>query len=290
MKGYLEQLEALRVAANLHSKLPIICSGDVFDKWNAPAELINFAMEYLPYPLYAVPGQHDLPDHDYKQLHRSAYGTLVSAEVIFDLAYKEAEEINSVDGLTIVLHGFRWGSAIQPLARIWDFTTPAPGVKHLHLAVVHKYVWNYVTDNPARADESNNLNALRKQFQGYDVVLIGDNHSGWRTHRSNTSFFNNGTFVRRKSDEVHYRPWVGLLRSDGTIDPHYLDTSKDKFVDVQDDTEMETVSVDADKFMAVLGRLADQPTEFRASVAAYLLSPEGRQLPEDVKAAIRSCV
>jgi hypothetical protein len=78
---------------------------------------------------------------------------LASAQVIFNLEYKEAEEINSVDGLTIILHGFRWGSTIQPLARVWDFTTLAPGVNHLHLAVVHKYVWNYEVNNPAKADE-----------------------------------------------------------------------------------------------------------------------------------------
>jgi hypothetical protein len=84
-------------------------------------------------------------------------------------------------------------------------------------------------------------------------------------------FFNNGTFFRRKSDEVHYRPWVGLLRSDGTIDPHYLDTSKDKFVDAEDDSEVETVSVDADKFMAVLGQVsrpADRVSGVRGRLSA----------------------
>jgi len=43
-------------------KCPVICAGDIFDRsrktadgWNAPAELINYAIEYLPDDMYAIP-------------------------------------------------------------------------------------------------------------------------------------------------------------------------------------------------------------------------------------------
>lgn len=57
-----------------HYYVPILCAGDVFDRWNSPPELINFAIKHLP-PMHCIPGQHDLPNHSLEDIRRSAYST-----------------------------------------------------------------------------------------------------------------------------------------------------------------------------------------------------------------------
>ena len=80
---YLKQLE------DTAGNLPIFCAGDIFDRWNAPPELINFALRNLPDDMLCVPGQHDLPNHRLDEKHRSGYGVLSNAGKIEDLSNKK---------------------------------------------------------------------------------------------------------------------------------------------------------------------------------------------------------
>lgn len=58
---------------------PIICAGDVFDRWKASPALIHFALTNLPVDMHCIPGQHDLPYHSLENMNESAYGVLVKA-------------------------------------------------------------------------------------------------------------------------------------------------------------------------------------------------------------------
>jgi hypothetical protein len=85
-------LKEVRELQNEHQCV-VICAGDIFDRnrkisdgWDAPAELINFALEELPDGMYAIPGQHDLPNHQYIDIGRSAYWTLVKIGKIKNIA------------------------------------------------------------------------------------------------------------------------------------------------------------------------------------------------------------
>ncbi len=64
---------------------PVLCAGDVFDKWNSSLELVGWAIENLPSEFYTVYGQHDLPQHNMKLRHRSALGVLERAGVCVKL-------------------------------------------------------------------------------------------------------------------------------------------------------------------------------------------------------------
>ena len=55
MAHYLKKLKDI---AKDHA-VPIVCAGDVFDKWNSPPELINFALKHLP-EMYAILPNHNL--------------------------------------------------------------------------------------------------------------------------------------------------------------------------------------------------------------------------------------
>jgi DNA repair exonuclease SbcCD nuclease subunit len=73
--NYLRQIDDIARSLGV----PVLIAGDVFDRWNAPAELINFAIDHMPTGVLSVPGNHDLPNHDLDQIERSAYWTLVRA-------------------------------------------------------------------------------------------------------------------------------------------------------------------------------------------------------------------
>lgn len=263
MAGYLGQLRGLSEGHGTPGNpLPVICAGDIFDRWNAPAELINFALACLP-RMYGVPGQHDLPHHSYEDIRKSAYWTLVEAGKIVNL-----EPGKPVGVGTMQLWGFPWGIPVEP----------CPETAHLGLdvAVVHKYVWSKSTCYPGAPSDSYFMK-VQKQLLGFDVAVFGDNHQSFETGGkklpSDTypKMFNCGGFMRRKSDERDYQPTVGLLHSDGSITRYKLDVSEDKFLDSGDIPQsLRDNSLGMETFIEELSALGDATIDFRDAVHRLL--------------------
>lgn len=211
MQRYLEQLGAIAYEAK---DVPIICAGDVFDRWNSPPELINFAYKHLP-TMYAIPGQHDLPLHRYDDIEKSAYWSLVQMGKIINMRPLKPKLIGKV-----MAHPFPWGTEVKPLTYMRD--------KVVHLAVVHAYCWMGPYKHQF-AEEQFSVPVWDKRLRGYNAAVFGDNHNGFlRDHRDeDIPILNCGTFMRRRYDERYYQPHVGILYSDGTIARYPLDTDKD---------------------------------------------------------------
>lgn len=189
---------------------PVVCAGDIFHKWDSSAALINFALHYLPDGMLSIPGQHDLPLHNYTDIKKSAYWTLVKSGKIRNLQHGI---VTAIDNLR--LYAFPWGFPI----------TKCPDPPHtfgLNVAVIHHYVWIDGRGFPG-APEDSKLSNLKRQLKGYDHALFGDNHLSFRSG----PVFNPGSLMRRASDQSEHRPVVGLLRADGTLERHYSDTRKD---------------------------------------------------------------
>lgn len=169
MAGYLGQLRGLSEGHGTPGNpLPVICAGDIFDRYNAGPELINFALAYLP-RMYAIPGQHDLPHHSYEDIRKSAYWTLVEAGKILNL-----EPGKPVGVGVMQLWGFPWGTPVEPCPE-----TPHLGID---VAVVHQYVWMKEHGYPGAPEENRVKNFLGK-IVGYDAVVVGDNHKGFKAHQ-----------------------------------------------------------------------------------------------------------
>ena len=200
MRRALRELgEVARVAG-----LPIICGGDIFDRWCPPPELVNFALDNLP-TMYAVPGQHDLPYHNYELMDRCGYGVLVRAKVVVDLP----PGIPVAIGWGQCLYGFPWGHPPQP-------RTKREG--ELAIAVCHHYVWT-ADHGYTGAEAGDKVTVMAKQLQGYGVAVFGDNHKGFTLSSKNrVSIVNNGGFIRRRSDEAEYVPSYNVIYSDGTAE------------------------------------------------------------------------
>lgn len=256
---YLGQIKDL---ARSYGKVPIICAGDIFDRWNASPELINFALKHLPDNMLCVAGQHDLPNHNLGEIERSGFGVLVQAKKIYHL--DNSPYIDPMLGLAI--YGASWKSPIPiPLDKHRLSLTVG---KLLHIVVIHRYLWVEGRGYPG-APLDHTLPAIKKTLSDYDVAVFGDNHRGFLARKKDRTgkcciVFNCGGFIRRRSDEIDYKPQVGILFRNGSVKSHYLDTSQDSFnLEIVNYGEEER---DIRAFLEQLEQLGDQALNFRESI------------------------
>jgi DNA repair exonuclease SbcCD nuclease subunit len=262
MKKPLDELRDLR-AANEHC--PILCAGDIFHRWNSSPELINFAIDNMPGGVFCIPGQHDLPLHNYKDIEKSAYKTLALSRATHDRNTSQ-ELIHFYDEHnTIVVDFFPFGFKIKPLKERES--------NAIHVAVVHEYKWiaghNYTsapTENLLRLKSKNIKN--NRHF-GYDVIVYGDNHKGFLTQIGKTTIFNCGSLMRRNSDQAKYQTQVGLLYSDGSVEPHYLKMRNEKHILAISKNAHED-SLNMKEFIEELEKLGDTDLDFNDAMNNYL--------------------
>lgn len=262
MACYLKQVDALQQQHNV----PVVCAGDIFDRWNSPPRLINFAIAHIK-EWYAVPGQHDLEHHGLERIKATAYWTLVEAGVVFNLEPGQPKHIQGVS-----LWGFPWGVDVVPCSG---------GSKDpfgLNLAVIHHYLWckDYGYEG---APQASKLTVWKDKLQGYDACLVGDNHQGFlaKLHYGEKVVYvlNNGTFLKRKADERAYQPKVGLLYGDGRISRVALDCSQDVYCENE---KVVVPALDLSEFIQQLTQLETQGCDFPTAVQRV-----AQQAPKAVK-------
>jgi len=271
MKRYLKQLDRLAGPDMLLPQKPVIVAGDVFDRWNPPPELINFAIRHMP-KVYAVPGQHDLPNHRYEDIRKSGYWTLVEAQVITNLPPDVPVD---VPGRTpIRLQGFPWGFPPCPLEDPCDIA--------VEVAVVHDYLWMKGAGYDGAPDDKR-LKNRKGQFAGYDVAVVGDNHVPFDVTASGCRVINCGGFMRRKADERKHKPSVGLLYADGSVKRHYLETDEDKWLDGEE-LIRKAEGRDYREFVDELLSLGEQAVDFSGAIERLIKSGG---VPDSVAYVIR---
>lgn len=234
---------------------PVIVAGDLFDRWDSPAQLINFAMAELPEQVFAIPGQHDLPNHRYDSITRTAYWTLVSGHRISNLDPSKPTVIRGDTDIRAWAFPWAWeiGSADHREDDVID------------LAVVHSYIWTS-GKGYAGASPNHRTSSYSKRLINYDAAVFGDNHKGF----SKGKIINTGTLMRRKSDEIQYNPMVGLLLADGSIVQCLLDTEDDKFIDIEEALQLVEKAVDMTDFIGALNKLQGDSLDFVSAVSEFL--------------------
>lgn len=230
-------------------KCPLFFAGDLFDKWNSSAEVINWALKHLPV-MFGIPGQHDLPYHDYGDIHKSAYWTMVEAGRVINLAPGHNHPVSD----SLMVYGFPWGSDLKPApANDWG----------LNLALVHAYCWTKNAGYPGAPPDSKASEWLRKAH-GFRWVCFGDNHKPFSIVGEKTTLINCGSFMVRKSDERGHSPRVYLLWSDGEFTVKRLDTTKDVLLDEEAAVEKITEG------LAGLTELSEVLSQLKASKIDFL--------------------
>lgn len=255
--GYLEQMTKL---CTIH-QCPIICAGDVFDKWDSSVELVNFLSAASP-QMYSVAGQHDLPHHNLDDIQRTAYWTLCETDTLLHIQH--AHRLNVIQTM---LFAFSWGQVLKrPIA------PSKANAKDLVVAVIHKYIWRDKLTGYVGAPDAAKIQNLKGSLVRYDVAVVGDNHKPFDILLDNCHVFNCGGFMRRKSDEINHKPSVGLLYSDGNIKRHYLDISKDVFTPVEKAPKFQADNRQLKVFLSELGSVVDNESiaDFVGDVRKWL--------------------
>ena len=252
---------------------PVFIVGDMFDKAIVSTELSNWIYEHISIPnIYAIPGQHDLPNHQYDNIHKTGFRNLVNSNII-----KEIKELSPIEFSNFIICGFPFDSEIVQL----NYTT-----KKLKIAIIHEYIWTGNHHYPNAPDEAkltgDKTQYIDRKWFGYDVIVYGDNHKGFMVGMGKTTVFNCGTLMRRKSDEINYKPQVGLLLESGKVVPHYLDISEDKYIE-SDEIPVETEEeLDMSSFMQELERLGKTALDFMDAMKQFLhagkTSDEAKQI------------
>lgn len=255
---------------------PVICCGDIFDKWNSPPELINFAINHLPRPLYAIPGNHDLPLHNYTDVGKSAFWTLVEAGIVKPIKYNVPELVDS-----LALYGFPWLHEITPCKQ-------KPMTLALHVAVAHKYVWTRECRFRG-APNDQRLSNYRKSLGGYDVALFGDNHIPFIVppHDDKIGVINCGSLMTRTATELTHKRMVGLIHRDGRITPYFLDSSKDVYMDLTKACEYSDQTLEMTAFLEQLSTMGEATVDFGDAVNRFLSNSKvGRSIKKIILEAL----
>lgn len=277
-------LREMRALQTEYDGVPVLCSGDVFDHWRSPPELINFALAELPDHMIAVPGQHDLPYHHLDNIEKSAFGTLVRTHRIS--VPNGNGMLSGDDGVWV--YGYPWGTPItKPVA---PTDPPFNGIK---VALQHAYRWTTGTGHtgasPADKLPVDNMAALSRVESNYHAVVYGDNHtsfdfvsSGYGGH--GTNIYNPGVFMRRRSDESKHRPRIGLMDGTGKVYSHYLDTSADVFAPSGELLPPSTLEFAGflDELKSIRGTDLDYRATLRLAMDARNVPPNVRQCLLDV--------
>lgn len=250
---------------------PLIVAGDFFHRYYASPQTINFALTYLPEPIYGVYGNHDLPEHNPNELRRSAFWTLVEAGKVHLLQPSEPLEVG-----TLRLHGFPYGTPLTP-------NRLRPHDLLLDVAVVHSFIWSKKTaDRWARDDQG--LDTYRQMLVGYDAAVFGDNHKPFYARAKEgrpCHVLNCGSLMRRTVDQRDYNPAAWLLHQDGSFTKQLLDCNADKLTDTGGDLAYQPDEALQEALAAasgLAGRQVDFEAELRRAADRTEVSPAARQL------------
>lgn len=240
--------------------IPLLCAGDIFDRWNPGPELINFAIRKLTkgFRLTAIPGQHDLPYHSMELIRKSAFWTLVESNVV-NIGDGFAEYWPCDD---LCLHLFPWGSEVssEGLERVH---------KELHVALIHGYIGTPKHSYPG-APKTSMVSGWKKKIEGFDIAIFGDNHQAFISRAGKCKVVNCGCILRNKADEQTYRPAVYLIYTNGDVKPVRLDVSEDKWKAEEIPLLDDEVSTDLSEFISELEELGSDSLDFRDAVNTFL--------------------
>jgi len=234
---------------------PIFIAGDIFHRWNASPDTINWLIDRLraAHQAYAIPGQHDMPNHNLSEMQKSAYETLVKSGVLISIT-------KPIELEHCILHGKAFGCALKPASRTID--------KKMTVLLTHEYLWTDACGFPD-APKENHIKNLSKEHKTYDIIVAGDNHKGFRQRIGSSTIFNCGSPIRRTKDELTHKPQVGLLCRDGSIVVLHLDTTKDKYLESEDSPTKTESEFNIELIANELRKLGTTALDFTTAVTQY---------------------
>lgn len=191
-----------------------VIAGDIFDYWNVPYEFYNKVSQWLKVlknsvasrRIFAIAGNHDCPEHDYAQLHRTPYQSLVEAGIISNLS----EDGDSYQQVYFTPFYFGQKDPVDALELS----------EGLHVVLAHTGLW-YKEKPVGYAKDSGNVLAWVSAMIPAEVsaVIAGDYHHPFdvklKKEKKPIQVINCGSMLRLEASQVDYKPSVAVLTLDG---------------------------------------------------------------------------
>lgn len=176
-------------------KAPILCGGDIFDRWNASPELLSYLIYKLQeadFPIITIPGQHDLPNHNIKEYDRSGLSVLEASGVLTVIKDPNAP-------IAIGQHlifGKPWG-------------LPLPEAKKLNsesILILHEGI--YKKEKPFPNCKWRTSKQVIEESPGFKLIVSGDNHKPFTHNIKGSYLINPGSMMRMHADQADFDPRV----------------------------------------------------------------------------------
>lgn len=208
--------EVMHLSMNVRKdgwEVPILIAGDIFNKPDNPAELVNMVIEgFDGANVYMIPGQHDLPYHNKDDTKKSSYGILDHIKTFRTVPHGDLLFATN----KMVFSGFPWEHDGYPDD---DLLKDELLTNRIKIALLHEYVGMKGRTYDAKDKSLENVNRMSERFKGFDIVICGDNHKHFMYQKNKKSplIYNCGGFIPRNSDEKGNRSYVGIIYSDKTM-------------------------------------------------------------------------
>ena len=209
----------LKLLRRRASKLgvPVIDSGDLFDRAKPSPEVISIALANLPENFITIPGNHDISYHNYELYNETALYALSKANTGVKVL-KPYETIVTDDfTLTAFPYGFTDLSNVK-----WDMVQTKG---KLRIALMHIMTYDGEKPYPQCTDLS--AKELCKLLEEFDVVVTGHNHQCFTRQVGNTTLLNPGSLMRSTADQVNYIPRIWYIMEDGSLEYEEIDVRKE---------------------------------------------------------------
>jgi len=210
LKEQRKALEAISKLQQEHNYCPVAVAGDVFDRHDPAPFLIAWAIKNFPNEVIAVPGQHDLPNHNISRYKRCGLNVLDKAGKA-NVLIKEEGYVHFKPA-HFGIKGFGWGSYLDSGKLI---TTGK------NVALCH--VMTYKNKLPYPGCSADNATKLMKKMKNFDLIITGDNHQPFTVKKDNQLLVNPGSLMRINAGQIDHKPRVYLWNAeDNEVEAVYL--------------------------------------------------------------------
>jgi DNA repair exonuclease SbcCD nuclease subunit len=163
----------------------------------------------------AIPGQHDLPNHNLKLYHKSSMTVLENSGA---LLVGKGEAFDTLAG---EVHTFAYGQAISRVKRA---NRPLKQ-ENRSICLAHQLVYRGRELWPGM--EAERARDLLDRVD-YDLVVTGDNHQTFTLKRDGKLLVNPGSLMRQDADQEDHQPCVFLYYAEtNEAEPVYLPIEDD---------------------------------------------------------------
>ncbi len=260
--------------------IPILIAGDIGLKSQWP----NWLLEELigrvrkrKIKIYAVPGQHDLPDHNLELWKASAIGVLHESEAITFLGTDKRKCVSLSESELYNIFPFPYGVEIShPDYDEKEHVNESPMIAIAHTLVTERAPEKFLLDSGAQSAMS-----LLGKFNEYDLILTGDNHKGFVVEEDNRLLVNPGSLMRTAADQADYKPRVYLwYDKDNAVEPVYLPIEEG----VVDRTHIDTQEMKDERIEAYIARMSEEVEiglSFEGNLESYFKTNRIRKPVQD---------